>query len=276
MVVIKTPSAEHLNIDGIVLKNHPKNGRKVFPDKEVYVQLPEIQDIENAKIIHSASPRPNQSMMFLYGILEILKESEIELEIFFTYFPYSMQDNSFFDGTLNRAKSIIEKLVEYYEVNKIYAINPHFSEREWVNDFPVKDIDASKKLLGDLGKQHYTILGPDDGSGERLDVKSLSKERIGSRDVDISYKDGNKDLQGDIVVLDDIVETGGTMCGTYDKLSENTDVDEIIGAAIHGVLEEGQKKLKNTFDNYLLTNTVESRFSNVRVEPIIRKNLDLK
>jgi phosphoribosylpyrophosphate synthetase len=248
MNLIKSPTTEHLEIDGVKLTDHPRDEGKIFPDGEVYIQLEELEK-EKVKIIHSGMPDPNTSMMYLYGILELLKERSIESELFFTYFPYSMQDNEFHEGNLNYARAILRKLTEYYGVQKIYVLDPHFSQKKWVEDFPMEMVSAVPLIMDQL-KEEYTVVGPDVGAGERFDLPAFNKKRKNSRNVSLSDLESLEDISGNILVLDDLIETGGTMSAAYQKIKSKDGVEKVAAAAIHGVMEEGTQGVKNPMTSY--------------------------
>jgi phosphoribosylpyrophosphate synthetase len=274
MNVIKTPQAEHLDIEGLTLAEHPKDNSKVFPNKEVYVQLNESNHDEHVTVIHSGGSEPNKSLMYLYGLLDILKERGVKTEILFTYFPYSMQDKEFFDGTLNYSRAIIRKLKEYYNVHKMYVINPHFSERKWVKKSSLEVISALDLIEEQLDGK-YTVVGPDIGAGDRFQVSAFEKVRESSEKIEVSETSQIEDIDGNVLVLDDIIETGRTMSETYDRLVQKESIEKVEGAAIHGLLADGSKKVQQKFDKLYLTNSIENKYSNLGIEPLIIEKLEL-
>jgi phosphoribosylpyrophosphate synthetase len=78
MAVIQTPTAEHLELEGRTLKRHPRNDSLRFPDGEVYVQLEEVAELDEATVVHAGAPEPNAGMVQLYGLLKLLKQEDKE------------------------------------------------------------------------------------------------------------------------------------------------------------------------------------------------------
>ena len=106
----------------------------VFPDGEINTKLV-LPKTDRVVVLHSGSPNPNEGLVELEMILSILNQSSVKkIEVFFTYFPYAQVDSM--------AEAIIRKLVKYYKVSKIYAIDPHFSNKTWINKYPIKIISA--------------------------------------------------------------------------------------------------------------------------------------
>ncbi len=164
--VIFTAAAEHLALNlrkkainlEFIFPEKNKEGRRFFPDGEVYIRIPEINKLKNKRVIilHSGVPNPNSGLIELEMILQILKDRKIKPEIFFTYFPYCQQDKTFEPGETNVAENLIRKLVDYYGVKKIFSIDPHFGKMAWVKKYPVVSISATplliKKIKEDFGR----------------------------------------------------------------------------------------------------------------------------
>src|SRR3989338_1456405 len=120
-----------------------KDGKSNFPDGEVYVKLPPLPKEGKAVVLHSGQPDPNAGLQELELILGILREQEREGEVFFTYFPYGMQDKIHAPGELNAAENLIKKLVEFYQVKKIHIIDAHFFGPQWTAKYPLNYILAA-------------------------------------------------------------------------------------------------------------------------------------
>lgn len=224
-------------------------------------------------VVCSGAPRPNKTLQFLYGALDLLKKREVETSVLFTYFPYSMQDQEFHEGELNSAKSIIEKLEKYYDVGKIYALNPHFSQQKWVKNYSLEILDISSNIMGRM-EEDLEIIGTDEGVKVRFGFKSFIKKRINQGSV---KHIGEVDTDGKrVAVFDDIIESGGTMISTYDKLSKKKEIKKMLSIAIHGVKKEGCRKVSEKFDKFYLTNSIDNPYSNVRIEPYLERKLDLE
>ena len=113
--LILTSSAEHLaeslkkkdkNLNLIKLGRN-KDNSNIFPDGEVYIKIQEIGKLKGKRVVvvHSGQPMPNEGLLELELVLQVLKEGKAEVEIFFTYFPYGMQDDIFEKGESNYAKN---------------------------------------------------------------------------------------------------------------------------------------------------------------------------
>lgn len=271
MTIICTPQASHLDTAATGLQPHPDNQTLQFPDGEVYVHL-DLDGVEQASVVHSGIPEPNTGLMYLFGVLERLREDGVDAEVAFSYMPYGMQDEDFFSGTLNYARALLRKLEGYYGVEQVYAVDAHFSHRGWVDSFSFRGLDAFPLIQEAVSMEEYVVIGPDLGAVERFGIEGFEKER---EDAETVRLDGEVDVEGrNVLVFDDIIETGGTMAAAYDTVQE-AGAERIEAAAVHGVLEEGVERVQETYDQLYLTNTIDRETATVGIEPLIRDALNL-
>jgi len=262
MDLLVTPPAEHLSLDAARLHEHPDGGRR-FPDGEVYVRLPALD--EAVVVVHAGQPAPNEGLAYLYGTLAALCEREHTVRLAFSYTPYCRQDLAFEEGTLNYARAMVRDLEDYVE--RTYAVDPHFAHREWVEGHAVERIRALPAIRDAVEMDEYTVVGPDLGAVERFGLRGFRKERHAGG-VRLS---GELDVDGEnVLVFDDMIATGTTMVSARDRLVEQG-AATVQAAAVHGVLAEGVERVRAAFDRLYLTNSIAERGGEVRVEPLIRE-----
>lgn len=259
------------------LKN--KDHKHYFPDGEIYIRLDRVEEIKGRTIvIHSGAPQPNEGLVELETTLGILKENKVgPVEVFFTYFPYGQQDKRFLDGELNIAENLLKKLVEYYQVSKIYVIEPHFGHRDWVKNYPLKiisTIDVFKETIKDQ-YPNLLFLSADCGQTKRSGVEGAKKERIDSHNVKFSFDKQISEAIKDrnICVVDDLIETGNTLNKLFMECKDNG-AKEVIVFVTHPVLLEGVEKVSDKVDQFYTTNTIDQRPFNVDISELIVKNID--
>jgi len=165
-----------------------RDKKRYFPDGEVYMRILNADKLRDKRVIvlYSGAPRPNEGLMELELILQILRDNDVIPEVFFTYFPYGMQDKVFDKGETNVAENLIEKLINYYKVKKIYVIDPHFGGRKWIKKYPIISISAVpllvEKAKKDFGK-NILFFSPDIGGKRRTGFKAMEKKRLSSFEV---------------------------------------------------------------------------------------------
>lgn len=262
MEFLLTPPAEHLSLDAARLREHPDGGRR-FPDGEVYVRLPPLG--EEVVLVHAGQPAPNEGLAYLYGALSALRERGHTVRLALSYTPYCRQDLAFEEGTLNYARALMRDVAG--PVERMYAVDPHFAHREWVEGLPVERIRALPALRAAVDMDEYAVVGPDLGAVERFGLRGFRKERHAGG-VSLA---GELEIEGEnVLVFDDMIATGGTMVAARDRLLEQG-AATVEAAAVHGVLEEGVERVRAAFDGLYLTNSIADRGGEVRVEPLIRE-----
>lgn len=254
-----------------------KDKKYSFPDGEVYARLDSIAKIKGRTvIIHSGAPNPSKGLVELEMLLALLKgKGARPLEVFFTYFPYGQQDKSFLAGEVNMAKNILDKLVNYYKVARIYIIDPHFGHRAWLKNYPVKKIFAFK-LFKDIILEKYPeilFLSADSGQSKRSGISGAKKKRLNSFKVKFELGQNFKKVKGkNICIVDDLIETGGTLSqlsGECRKIGAK----KVVVFVTHGVLNEGINRVSLKADEFYLANTIRHKKANVNINQLIIDSL---
>jgi len=278
--LIPTSTTKHL-VKGIKTKeveiispDLSKDGKRYFPNGEVYIKILNLNKLKNSRVVvlHSGAPKPNEGLVELELILQILRDNNIKPEVFFSYFPYGMQDKVFEKGETNVAENLIEKLVNYYGVKKIYVIDPHFGGRKWAKKYPIISISAVpiliEKAKEDFGK-NILFLSPDIGGQRRTGFSGIKKERLDSFKVKMFSQ--NLNLKGKIVaVVDDMIKTGGTLL-KFAEIAKNSGVKKIIALVTHGIIPSGISKIQKKYSKLYLTNTIQQKSSNIDITDLILK-----
>ena len=281
--LIPTSNAEYLakkiqNLSkemNIIIPEKNPAGKCLFADGEVYSRIPGAKNLKGKRVVvlHSGAPNPNSGLVELELILQILNENKIKPEIFFSYFPYARQDNIFEEGETNAAENLIKKLVNYYSVKKIYIIDPHFAQRQWVKKYPLACVSAvpllKENAQAEFGKD-IVFMSPDKGGQRRTGISGAEKQR---NKGEIEMLDIEADIKGKVVAaVDDLIGSGGTLIKFKEKAKE-AGAKEVIALATHGVIPEGVAKVKSAFSKFYLANTINLAEANVDVTELIVNTL---
>ncbi|RLG14134.1 MAG: hypothetical protein DRN71_03555 [Candidatus Nanohalarchaeota archaeon] len=303
MYIVPTKSAEHVaksllkKGQNVAFTGVNKDGLREFPDGEIYVKVNDVDRLcgERVVVLHCGQPDANGGLMELYSVLEVLnkpvesrhivgKEYEYSslkkpasVEVFFLYFPYGMQDKVFETGECNMAESVVRMLTSYYDVSKIYVMDAHFEGGEWTGKYPlvyVKARDAIGDAMHKDGILDAVMVAPDLGAQTRLDISGFSKKRNNSFDVELSGHESIEErVKGKtVVVWDDLIETGGTMCKASESLGK-MGAKSVVAAATHGVLLKGIERINGAYSKLYLTNTIDTKYANVDVCGVILEAL---
>lgn len=256
----------------VVFPELNRDEKRLFPDGEIYVKILEAKGLKDKRVIvlHSGAPKPNEGLVELELILQILRDSKVKPEVFFSYFPYAMQDKVFEKGETNVAENLIEKLVNYYGVKKIYIIDPHFGGRKWVKKYPITSVSAVPVLINraenDFDK-NILFFSPDKGGKRRTKISGMKKKRMNSFRVEIFSPKLN--FNGKIVaVVDDLIKTGGTLL-KFQEIAKKLRAELVFALITHGVIPFGVRRIKKEYSRLYLTNTINQKEANVDIADLI-------
>ena len=248
-----------------------------FPDNEQYLQIKESVSGEEVVLIQSTTTDSD-----LVALLQLLDacESASKITVVIPYMGYARQDKKFKDGEAISARAMA-RAVSAKNLEKIYTINLH--EKNILSYFtcPAEDLDASKLIaeyVSELGLERPLLIAPDKGvrdmvqnmaAGLNLDWDVFDKTRLAGDTVVIEEK--LMDIKGrDIIIVDDMIATGGTMAEAVNILDKNGARDVYV-ACIHPVLTRNAVlRLSNAgVKDIMATDTIEKIQSRISTAPII-------
>ncbi len=273
-----TPYASDFGKTNIVIKH--------FPDTESYVLIPQIDKLENKKvtIYHRLFPEPEKRLFELLLVLSRVKEKTSHIELFVPYIPYARQDRASKIGEVVSANVLCE-LLKNYGVRKLITYDCHFLARAGVftrNGLPIENRSAGKQLYAYakkyFQKENFTVIAPDEGSSYFIENAkgshhhSLQKTRGKTKGngvkngihADINGMKGGIDVKGkNILILDDMISTGGTLMHAIKHL-KTLGAKKIIVGATHGIFagdKISQKILKTGAKKIFVTNSIKQENS---------------
>ncbi len=266
---------------------------KKFPDGETYIRI--LSDVSGKRVIYinSLQRGPNDLIIETFYTVDTLKDlGAKEVHLVVPYMAYARQDERFNPG---EAVSILSlaKLFKLLDVDSIYTIDMHLHR---ITD-PVKVFGAKfynltgVRELGKYVKKHYSIentvvIGPDEEAEQwakimaeelgDLEYSVLEKKRISAEEVVIEAKDVNVEGKN-IIIVDDIISTGGTIIEAV-KALRKLGARDIIVTCVHPLLvgKAYNKLVKLGLLDIIGTDTVLSPISKVTVAPVIANALKQK
>ncbi len=268
---------KHNDSGTVVLPTPNKEGLFHFPDGEIYLRLPGIGDAKNIIVVHAGYPNPNEGLIELYMMLDIIRRyaPQARLTVVFTIFPYARQDKIRAEGELNTAEVMIQKLIRFYGVSKIIAFDAHFDGEPWVNEYPFMNVTAVDLLTAAARVKHpdMVLVAPDAGSSRRAHIKGATKKRANSFDVSLDL--GSVRMKGlTIGTVDDMLSTGTTMV-KFVEAARAKGAKRVFGLVTHGINQLGLDRVISAYDGLFVTDTVNCPEANVTIVPrlwnIIRK-----
>ena len=263
--------------------------RKVFPDGELYVRLLGEPGNE-AIVVQSLSPRPNDALVELILVTHTLRDlGASRITAIIPYMAYMRQDSRFKPGEAVSAE-IIGSLIKSLEFRKVVTVDMHLHRIEDPSRIlgpETFNLSASGLLAdyiaGKYGLKRPLIIGPDEEAEQwaRLAAEALGseytvfeKERLGPEEVVLKPR-GLSGLEGrDVIVVDDIISTGGTMANAVAEAYRHG-ARRVFAAATHAVLAPGAlgKIYAAGAVDIVSTDTVEAPTSRVTVAGLVAETL---
>lgn len=254
-----------------------------FADMEIFVEIQENVRGEDIFIIQSTSFPANDHLMELLILIDALRRSSARrITAVMPYFGYARQDRKPGPRTPISAK-LVANLVTHAGADRVLTLDLHAGQIQGFFDIPTDNLFAAPVMIRDINKRFdagsCVVVSPDVGGvvrarglAKRIDaplaIVDKRRERAGESEVmNIIGDVGGKSC----IMIDDIVDSGGTLCNAADALLAKgaTDVTAYI---THGVLSGGAvaritaSKLKNLIITDSIQETEAVRVSkNIRV-----------
>lgn len=251
---------------------------KKFKDGETYIDIKESVRGKNIFVFQSTCFPSNDNLMELFFVIDALKRSSAkEINLIIPYFGYARQDRRTGNRTSISAK-VISKILESIGATRVITFDLHSSQIEGFFDIPVDDIWTTRFIVKTIKKEiekkrdDYVIVSPDYGGISRARTFS-SKLGVPLAIVDKRREIHNKvivenvlgNVEGKkVVIIDDIIDTGGTIKEAISILKKNK-CKEIYIAITHPVFYRYKKENIEEFSKLgvkriLHANTIEKSF----------------
>lgn len=259
----------------------------VFADGEIKVSSNIVVRNKKVYIIFSGAKPVNENLMELFLFIDSLKRSSAkEINVVLTYFPYARQDRKNKGRESIGAKAIAD-ILERMGASKIIAVDLHNSSIQAFFDIPTDNLKAQFVLAKALKKidEKFTVASPDHGGAVRarelaelisstIQIAIVDKRRTGPNKSEIHGVLGDVKNKN-IVIIDDIIDTGGTIIKAADKLRE-LGAKKIIIAATHGLFSKGFEMFQESknIDKVIVTNSVSTIYDFKEFSKLSIVNID--
>ncbi|MDP3065356.1 MAG: ribose-phosphate diphosphokinase [Methanobacteriaceae archaeon] len=256
----------------------PLETRK-FPDGERYIRIKgEIED--RITVVQSTGYPPDENLMELFLILKTLQSMNIkDIRVVIPYFGYGRQERSFNQGEAVSA-AVIADLIEFSGGSEVFCINLHEEGICNLFNVPAHNLSAMPALAEYLANcmDNPVIMAPDLGALPfareiadilRCDCDYLEKKRISPEVVETKTKSLDV-MNREVVIVDDIISTGGTIVNAIKMLKKNG-ASRIVVSCVHPVLVDDAllKIFAAGADELIGTDTLKSEVSVVSVAGLV-------
>ena len=256
-----------------------------FANGEIYVRSDESVRGKDVFLIQSyPAPLNNWLMEQLIMIDSMKRASAQRITVVAPFYPYARQDKKG-RGREPISARLVADLFKAAGADRVISCDLHTAQIQGFFDGPVDHLFAFP-LLADyirdlVGDDAITVVSPDTG---RVRVAEQWAERLGgaplafvhkSRDLTVPNQAESKTVVGQVegrtaILIDDMIDTGGTIAGAVRVLKEAGAKDVII-AATHAVFSDpaAQRLAECGAREVVVTNTLpipqEKQFENLTV-----------
>lgn len=217
-----------------------------FADREIYVQINESVRGADVFVIQSTSNPASENIMELLIILDtLMRASAGRITAVIPYYGYGRQDRKAQPRTPITAK-LVANLITSAGANRILMLDVHALQIQGYFDIPVDHLFATPVLFDFFKnkKGDFIVVSPDAGGVERArffarllkaNMAIIDKRRSEMNEATIMNIIGENMIKdANLIILDDMIDTAGTLCAAANALAERG-AKEIYAAATHGV-----------------------------------------
>lgn len=239
-----------------------------FSDGEINVQIGESVRGKDVFIIQPTCAPTNDNLMELLIMTDALKRSAANtINAIVPYFGYARQDRKAAPRVPISAK-LVANLIQNAGINRLITMDLHAGQIQGFFDIPVDNLYGSIIFRDYIKSKHFSnpiIASPDIGGVARaryfadklgLDLVIVDKKRERANQSEVMNIIGDvKDK--DVILVDDMIDTAGTMCKAADVLKERG-AHSVMALGTHPVLSGPayERIEKSALDEVIVSNSI--------------------
>ena len=217
--------AAHLNIRLV------KTLSSQFSDGETRIEIQNHVRGRDAFIIQSTYAPQNDNLMEIMLMADALRRSDVRsLTAVIPYLGYSRQDRRPKRERAPIAARVVADMLQGIGIQRVITVDLHAGQIQGFYSVPLINSEAGDLFVSDIGHKFHepVIVSPDAGGTERArrvakkvqaGLAVIDKRRERANDSEVMNVLG--DVAGrDCIMLDDMVDTAGTLCGGAQALKD--------------------------------------------------------
>ncbi len=227
-----------------------------FSDGEVMVEIRENVRGRDVFVLQPTCAPTDSNLMELLVMVDALRRaSTARITAVIPYFGYSRQDRRPRSARVPITAKLVANMLTSAGVDRVLTVDVHADQIQGFFDLPVDNVYSSPILVGDMWKNSPTgvmVVSPDVGGVVRAralakqlddsDLAIIDKRRPRANEAQVMHIIG--DVAGrTCVIVDDLVDTAGTLCKAAAALKEHGAVGVMAycthavlsGAAVHNI-----------------------------------------
>jgi ribose-phosphate pyrophosphokinase len=242
-----------------------------FSDGEVQVEIEENVRRQEVFVIQSTCAPSAENLFEVLVLIDALKRaSAASVTAVVPYFGYARQDRRPRSARVPITAKVAAKMFGAIGADRVLTVDLHADQIQGFFDMPVDNVYASPLLLADIwrtqGTDNLVVVSPDVGGVVR--ARAIAK-RLDDADLAIIDKRRPRanvatvmNIIGDVadrtcVLVDDIVDTAGTLCAASAALKEQG-ARKVLAYCTHPVLSGAaiDNITRSQLDELVVTDTI--------------------
>lgn len=204
-----------------------------FSDGEAHVELMENVRGRDVFIVQPTCSPTNDNLLELLIMSDALyRASAGRITAVIPYYGYARQDRRVRSRRVPISAKLVADMVATAHVDRVLTIDLHADQVQGYFDVPVDNIYASGILQDDVlskGLDNLIVVSPDVGGVVRARALSKALGNVDLAIIDKRRPEANKaevmNIIGEVsgrhcVLIDDLIDTGGTLCNAAEALKE--------------------------------------------------------
>lgn len=241
-----------------------------FSDGEISVIINENVRGSDVFIIQSTCAPTNDSLMELVVMVDALRRASAgRITAVIPYFGYARQDRRVRSARVPITAKVVADFLSSVGVDRVLTVDLHAEQIQGFFDVPVDNVFGSPVLLEHMKLQKWdspVMVSPDIGGVVRAramaklmndaDLAIIDKRRPKANESQVMHIIG--DVSGrDCIMVDDMIDTGGTLCKAAEALKKNG-AKRVFAYATHPVFSgNAYENLRNSaIDEVVVTDSI--------------------
>ncbi|XBC41923.1 MAG: ribose-phosphate pyrophosphokinase [Buchnera aphidicola (Kaburagia rhusicola rhusicola)] len=254
-----------------------------FSDGEISVQINENVRGNDVFIIQSTCYPTNDNLMELIVMVDALRRASAgRITAVIPYFGYARQDRRVRSSRVPITAKVIADFFSSIGIDRVLTVDLHAEQIQGFFDVPVDNVFGSLILLEDMlqiNLKNPIIVSPDIGGVVRAraiakllhdtDMAIIDKRRPNANVSQVMHIIGDV-ANRDCILVDDMIDTGGTLCKAAEALKDRG-AKRVFAYATHPIFSgNAAENLKNSNINEVIVCDTIPLPKNIKTLPNVR------
>jgi ribose-phosphate pyrophosphokinase len=218
-----------------------------FSDGEISIEINENVRGRDVFVVQSTCAPTHRNLMELIILVDALRRASAgRITAVVPYFGYARQDRRVRSARVPITAKVVADMMVNAGIDRVLTLDLHAEQIQGFFDVPVDNIYGTPILINDINLQKYknlVVVSPDIGGVVRaravakhldIDLAIIDKRRSKANTAEVMNLIG--EVTGKVCVLvDDMVDTAGTLCGASRALKDYG-ATKVVAYATHPVL----------------------------------------